>query len=89
MRLTLSLLLMRFGGALRQQPSLAQSALDTAKIEQIIGVKGAMNPDEHVFKVTKARNDVKVLDRGLVSCRPSWALAPGLRSRPLPMAERW
>jgi len=41
-------------------PSLAQSGLDTAKIEQIIGVKGAMVPDENVFKVTKARNDVKV-----------------------------
>ena len=58
MRLTVSLMLM----ALAASPtsSLAQSSLDTAKIEQIIGVKGAMTPDEHVFKVTKARNDVKV-----------------------------
>ena len=41
-------------------PSFAQSALDTTKIEEIIGVKGAMIPTEHVFKVAKARNDVKV-----------------------------
>src|SRR6516225_7504799 len=41
-------------------PSFAQSGLDTAKIEEIVGVKGAMIPAEHVFKVTKARNDVKV-----------------------------
>ena len=34
--------------------------LDTAKIEQIIGVKGALNTNEGVFKVTSPRNDVKV-----------------------------
>jgi hypothetical protein len=42
------------------QPSLAQSALDTAKIEQIIGAKGTMIAEENVFKVNKARGDVKV-----------------------------
>jgi hypothetical protein len=42
------------------EPSLAQIALDTAKIEQIIGVKGTMIADENVFKVGKARNEVKV-----------------------------
>jgi hypothetical protein len=42
------------------EPSLAQTALDTAKIEQIIGVKGTMIADENVFKVGKARNEVKV-----------------------------
>jgi hypothetical protein len=34
--------------------------LDTAKIEQIIGAKGALNTNEGVFKVTSPRNDVKV-----------------------------
>src|ERR1051326_5608369 len=34
--------------------------LDTAKIEQIIGVKGALNTNEGVFKVTLPRNDVKI-----------------------------
>jgi Domain of Unknown Function (DUF1259) len=41
-------------------PSLAQAPLDTAKIEQTIGMKGTMIPAENVFKVSKARNDVKV-----------------------------
>ncbi len=49
--------------------SFAQSELDTAKIEQVIGVKGAMIPAEHVFKVTKARNDVKVQVDG-------WSMPP-------------
>jgi hypothetical protein len=34
--------------------------LDTAKIEEIIGMKGTMIPAEHVFKVAKPRDDVKV-----------------------------
>ena len=67
MRLTVSLLLL----ALAASPtaSLAQSELDTAKIEQVIGVKGATIPAEHVFKVTKARNDVKVQVDG-------WSMPP-------------
>lgn len=58
MRLTVSLLAAL--AALSAQPSMAQSPLDTAKIEQIIGVKGTMNSEENVFKVGKARNDVKI-----------------------------
>lgn len=34
--------------------------LDTATIEQIIGVKGTMNTDENVFKIAVPRTDVKV-----------------------------
>jgi hypothetical protein len=45
-------------------PLLAASALaqplDTARIEQLIGVKGAMNTNENVFKVTVPRSDVKI-----------------------------
>ena len=67
MRLTVSLMLMALAAS--PTPSFAQSGLDTAKIEQIIGVKGAMIPDEHVFKVTKARNDVKVQVDG-------WSMPP-------------
>ena len=67
MRLTVSLMLVALAAS--PTPSLAQSGLDTAKIEQIIGVKGAMIPDEHVFKVTKARNDVKVQVDG-------WSMPP-------------
>src|SRR5439155_3147578 len=40
--------------------SLQAEALDAAKIEQIIGVKGALNTNEGVFKVTSPRNDAKV-----------------------------
>ncbi len=42
------------------QPSFAQSKLDTAKIEEVIGVKGMPAPGENVFKVAKARSDVRV-----------------------------
>jgi phosphotransferase system IIB component len=34
--------------------------VDTAKIDTIIGIKGVLNTNEHVFKVTSPRNDVKV-----------------------------
>ena len=41
--------------------TLAQAeTLDTSKIEQIIGLKGALNTNEGVFKVTSPRNDVKI-----------------------------
>lgn len=53
------------------QSALAQAAttLDTAKIEQIIGINGTMIPDENVFKINKARNDVKVSVEG-------WSMPP-------------
>ena len=41
-------------------PVLAFAALDTAKIEATTGLKGALNAEEGVFKVTSPRNDVKV-----------------------------
>src|SRR5580765_629022 len=52
--------------------ALAQSshaALDTARIEQLVGVKGAFNTNEDVFKVTVPRNDVKISVDG-------WAMPP-------------
>ena len=36
------------------------AAMDTARIEQITGLKGTFSKQEDVFKVTKPRNDVKV-----------------------------
>jgi hypothetical protein len=36
------------------------AGLDTAKLEQIIGMKGVMNTNENVFKFTSPRNDVKI-----------------------------
>src|SRR6266566_2766464 len=37
------------------------AALDTAKIDQVTGLKGKFNEKEGVYKVTFARNDVKVV----------------------------
>jgi hypothetical protein len=37
------------------------AALDTAKIDQLTGLKGKMNEKEGVYKVTFPRNDVKVV----------------------------
>jgi hypothetical protein len=45
------------------------AALDTAKIDQITGLKGKMNDKEGVYKVTFPRNDVKVVVDG-------WTMPP-------------
>ena len=51
-------------------PALAQSAtLDTAKIEELTGLKGTFNKDENVFKVSKPRSDVKIAVDG-------WSMPP-------------
>jgi hypothetical protein len=42
----------------------AFAALDTAKIDQLTGLKGKMNQAEGVYKVTFPRDDVKVLVAG-------------------------
>jgi hypothetical protein len=36
------------------------ATIDTAKIEQITGLKGKLNKDENVFKISKPRTDIKV-----------------------------
>src|SRR6266516_3689673 len=48
---------------------IASAALDTAKIDQITGLKGKMNEKEGVYKVTFPRNDVKVVVDG-------WTMPP-------------
>lgn len=45
------------------------AALDTAKIDQLTGLKGKMNEKEGVYKVTFPRNDVKVFVDG-------WTMPP-------------
>jgi len=45
------------------------ATLDTAKIDQITGLKGKMNEEEGVYKVTFPRNDVKVVVDG-------WTMPP-------------
>jgi hypothetical protein len=41
----------------------AESALDTAKIESITGLKGVANEKENTFKVSKPRTDVAITAR--------------------------
>src|SRR5256714_7739509 len=49
--------------------SFACAALDTAKIDELTGLKGKMNEKEGVYKVTFPRNDVKVVVDG-------WTMPP-------------
>src|SRR5205814_4359446 len=48
---------------------ISSAALDTAKIDQITGLKGKFNEKEGVYKVTFPRNDVKVVVDG-------WTMPP-------------
>lgn len=48
---------------------IAPAALDTAKIDQITGLKGKLNEKEGVYKVTSPRSDVKVVVDG-------WTMPP-------------
>src|SRR5438309_5957195 len=50
-------------------PLAANAALDTNRIEQITGLKGAWNAVEGVFKVTVPRNDAKIAVDG-------WTMPP-------------
>lgn len=55
-------------------PSLAaQAKLDTAKIEQLTGVKGELNEKEGVFKVSAPRTDLQVTTAG-VKMNPAMGL---------------
>src|SRR6266704_5260491 len=47
----------------------ALAALDTAKIDNLTGLKGKFNEKEGVYKVTSPRNDVKVVVDG-------WTMPP-------------
>ena len=46
-----------FGGTIA---AAAEAGLDTAQIESITGLKGALNEKENTFKVSKPRNDVAI-----------------------------
>src|SRR5215213_6252244 len=46
--------------ALTLSALVAQAALDTAKIDEITGLKGTLNAAEGVFKVSQPRSDVKI-----------------------------
>jgi len=46
-------------------PAVASVKLDTAKIESLTGLKGAMNDKEGVFKVSYPRSDIQVTAEGV------------------------
>src|SRR5947209_11560148 len=50
---------------------IASAALDTAKIDQLTGLKGKLNQKENVYKVSWPRSDVKVIVDG-------WTMPPFL-----------
>jgi hypothetical protein len=72
---------------------IAFAALDTAKIDEITGLKGKLNEKEGVYKVTYPRSDVKVAVDGWTMppfmglgrrCAEIW-VTPSFRRR----AQRW
>src|SRR5438132_9417136 len=67
------------------------AALDTAKIEQITGLKGKLNEKENAYKVTWPRGDVKVIVDGW-SMPPfmglgTWAAFTGSNEKALMMGD--
>lgn len=92
MRSTLRVVLaIAFAGLLND--AIAQDAkLDTAKIEEAAGAKGALNAEEGVFKVTYPRNDVKISVDGTVMPPfmglTSWAaFMPGMKENAMVMGD--
>ena len=49
-----------FASCLFVSSTLQAQSLDTAKIDAVIGIKGVLNTNENVFKVTSPRNDLKI-----------------------------
>lgn len=62
------------------------TASDTAKIEQITGLKGKLSQEESVFKVSKPRTTLKSRSISGQS-RPSWDCRPGQLLRPVRMGK--
>jgi len=53
------------GQAVAQQPSDSPATLDTAKIEQLTGVKGKLDKAESVFKISHPRTDLNTTVAGV------------------------
>jgi len=73
---TLLCLALTFGPSSAQEQS-SRTELDTAKIEQLTGIKGKLDTAEQVFKVSAPRSDLKVTVAGVKMTPPmgftSWA----------------
>jgi hypothetical protein len=72
--------------------SAAENSLDTAKIESITDLKGALNQKENVFKVSKPRSDVAISVEGAKFAPfmglTSWAaFTPGAKDQTMVMGD--
>jgi hypothetical protein len=72
--------------------SAASNSLDTAKIESITDLKGALNQKENVFKVSKPRSDVAISVEGAKFAPfmglTSWAaFTPGAKDQTMVMGD--
>jgi hypothetical protein len=66
----------------------AGEKLDTARIDELTGLKGKMNEKEGVYKVTFPRDDVKVSVDGW-TMPPFMVLGPGRHSQKACTPKRW
>ena len=69
----------------------APSNLDTARIDELTGLKGKLDEQEQVYKVSAPRSDLKVISRTVRITPPmgltSWAAFAGARSHTIVMGD--
>ena len=69
----------------------APSNLDTARIDELTGLKGKLDEKEQVYKVSAPRSDLKVISRTVRITPPmgltSWAAFAGARSHTIVMGD--
>src|SRR6516225_11600637 len=74
---TIVVLVGAFGSASAAQPKNGSAKLDTARIEELTGAKGAFNAKEGVFKISVPRSDLSITTAGVKMTPPmgltSWA----------------
>jgi hypothetical protein len=91
MKIQKSLLAACLGGLLSASLLAAGDELDTAKIDEITGLKGKLNKEERVYKVSLPRSDVKVAVDGWVMPPfmglGTWAAFQGTNDKAMVMGD--
>ena len=91
MKIQKSLLAACLGGLLSASLLAAGDELDTAKIDEITGLKGKLNKEEGVYKVSLPRSDVKVTVDGWVMPPfmglGTWAAFQGTNDKAMMMGD--
>ena len=91
MKIQKSLLAACLGGLLSASLFAAGDELDTAKIDEITGLKGKLNKEEGVYKVGLSRSDVKVTVDGWVMPAfmglGTWAAFQGTNDKAMVMGD--